>query len=212
MFITFEGIEGCGKTTQLRLLAEALEKQGYQVVRTREPGGSPIAEKIRDILLDAENRALVPRSELLLYAAARAQHVDEVVAPALAAGKVVLCDRFTDATEAYQGNGRNLDPKTIQTLNALACGNVRPAMTILIDCDVETGLGRAKSRIAACSGPAEDRFEQECLQFHEKVRQGYLAIARREPERVTVIPGNVSVEETAAAVIAAVTKRMHGGS
>lgn len=208
MFITFEGIEGCGKTTQLRLLAEELERRGLNVVRTREPGGSPIAEKIRTILLDAENRALVPRAELLLYAAARAQHIDEVVAPALAAGKIVLCDRFIDATEAYQGHGRNLDRRTIATLNSLACSGVKPAMTILIDCDVETGLGRAKSRIAACDGPAEDRFEQECLQFHEKVRAGYLEVAHREPERVTVISGTMSVDETAAAVLAAVERRL----
>lgn len=212
-FITFEGIEGCGKTTQIRLLAEALAGEGHHVVLTREPGGCPIADKIRAILLDAENRSMTPLAELLLYAAARAQHIREVIAPALAAGSIVLCDRFTDATVAYQGFGRNLDRTAIDQLNTMAAGSCRPDLTILLDCPVETGLGRALARIEAVSAtnsdkPREERFEQESMDFHARVRAGYLALAAAEPQRFIRVDGSSSVDRTAAAIYRAVADRI----
>lgn len=189
-FITFEGIEGCGKTTQIKLLAEQLESLGYSVLLTREPGGCPIADKIRSILLDADNRGMSPQTELLMYAAARAQHVSEVILPALKQGKVVLCDRFTDATIAYQSYGRGIDPDTVQTLNQMACQSVFPDLTVLIDCEVTTGLERARRRIESNSGPREERFELEALDFHQRVRDGYLAIAHHEPQRFITVDGS----------------------
>lgn len=186
-FITFEGIEGCGKTTQLRLLAKSLADEGREVITTREPGGCPISDKIRSILLDAENKGMTPTTELLLYAAARAQHIAEVVAPALKRGAIVLCDRFTDATLAYQGYGRQIDLGIIATLNSIAAGEVKPHMTLLLDCPVETGLSRAMARINAHNGPREERFELEPSQFHRRVRDGYHALAANEPERFIVV-------------------------
>ncbi|MDD2335404.1 MAG: dTMP kinase, partial [Geobacteraceae bacterium] len=159
-FITFEGIEGCGKSTQADILSRELQVEtGCQVVATREPGGCPIANKIRAILLDADNSALVPLAELLLYAAARAQHMAEVIRPALAEGKIVLCDRFTDATTAYQGYGRSLDLALIENLAQLATGGLTPDLTILLDCPEEVGISRAMARINATSGAREERFE-----------------------------------------------------
>jgi len=180
LFITFEGIEGSGKTTQIRLLAERLSGAGRSVVATREPGGCPIADAIRQILLHPGNNALVPRAELLLYAAARAQHVDEIIQPALREGKIVLCDRFTDATTAYQGYGRSLDLEMIDRLNRLATDGLFPDLTILLDMSAEEGLRRAKRRNVEQDLGDEDRFEQESLSFHRRVRQGYLALASRE--------------------------------
>ncbi|GFE58159.1 dTMP kinase [Geobacter sp. AOG1] len=209
-FITFEGIEGCGKTTQMKILAKRLETLGTGVTTTREPGGCTIADKIRGILLDAENSALVPLAELLLYAAARAQHVAEVVTPALAAGRVVLCDRFTDATLAYQGYGRELDRKTIDRLNELATAGIRPDLTVLLDCPIEVGLERAMTRINSTDGAREERFELEAREFHRRVRDGYLQLAAREPKRFVVINGAAGVEETAAAIETAVLARLSG--
>jgi dTMP kinase len=210
-FITFEGIEGCGKTTQMRALAERLAEKGYPVVVTREPGGCPISLKIRDILLDAANSRMVPLAELLLYAAARAQHVAEVIKPALDAGKIVLCDRFTDATVAYQGYGRELDLALIGELNNLATGNVRPRLTVLIDCEVETGLKRANARIEASTGAREERFELESVQFHRRVREGYLRLAAAEPDRFIVIDGTRSMSEVEMAITDAVLARLDEG-
>jgi dTMP kinase len=207
-FITFEGVEGCGKTTQLRLLKERLEAAGEKVTSTREPGGCPIADKIRAILLDAENSAITPLSELLLYAAARAQHVQEVIVPALERGEIVLCDRFTDATIAYQGHGRGLDLATIAQLNSLATGGVEPKLTLLIDCPVQVGLSRALARIEATSGAREERFELESVRFHERVRDGYLKLAAASPERFVVIDGSGDVAQTEKLVIAALTARI----
>jgi dTMP kinase len=207
-FITFEGIEGCGKTTQLRLLKERLEKAGEQVVATREPGGCAIADKIRAILLDAENKVITPLTELLLYAAARAQHVEEVIVPALTRGDIVLCDRFTDATVAYQGNGRQLDLATIEQLNRLATGGQEPRLTVLIDCPVEIGLGRALSRIESTQGAREERFELESVRFHERVRDGYLKLASAFPERFVIVDGSGDVEQTEKLVISALSSRL----
>ena len=208
LFITFEGVEGCGKTTQIRRLAENLTAAGRQVLLTREPGGCPIADQVRAILLDAANAAMTPLAELLLYAAARAQHVGEVVKPALAAGRIVLCDRFTDATVAYQGYGRRLDRELIDRLNDIAT-TCRPDLTILLDCPAETGLARALARIEATSGqPREERFEQEAIDFHRRVRDGYLAQAAAEPARFAVIDAAADIETIAASVAAAVAARL----
>jgi dTMP kinase len=209
-FITFEGIEGCGKTTQMRLLAKRLETLGKRVTMTREPGGCPIADQVRGILLDAGNSAMTPLAELLLYAAARAQHVAEVVKPALAAGHIVLCDRFTDATIAYQGYGRRLDRQVIDGLNHLAMDGVRPDMTVLLDCPVEVGLARAMARINSSHGAREERFELEAMEFHKRVRDGYLQLAAGEPDRFVIVDGAAGVEETAVAIEAAVVKRVTG--
>lgn len=209
-FITFEGIEGCGKTTQIRMLAERLKEAGRRVTLTREPGGCAIADKIRGILLDADNRAMLPHAELLLYAAARAQHVGEVVKPALDKGGVVLCDRFTDATIAYQSSGRGIGRKTVDTLNSLACGDVRPDLTVLIDCDPVLGLERARRRIEASSGPREERFELEALAFHQRVREEYLALAAEEPHRFLTVNGSDPVALIAAAIAGQVASRLEG--
>jgi dTMP kinase len=213
LFITFEGGEGSGKSTQLRLLAEALRSRGVPVVTTREPGGCAIADRIREILLDAASREMTPEAELLLYAAARAQHVTQVLRPALADGKVVLCDRYCDATVAYQGHGRSLDMGLIRTLNDIATAGLYPDLTLLIDCPVETGLRRALGRIGktAPTELREERFELEGLTFHNAVRSGYAAIAAAEPERVTVIDGSAPVAEVAAAIQAVVTARLVAG-
>jgi dTMP kinase len=201
LFITFEGIEGCGKTTQIRLLAERLRQSGLEILVTREPGGCPIADAIRSILLHPDSHALVPRAELLLYAAARAQHVDEVIRPALSRGTLVLCDRFIDATVAYQGGGRGLDPALIASLNALATDGLLPNLTLLLDMPAEEGLQRARRRNAAA--PEEDRFEREDLDFHRRVRSEYLQLARQH-ERFLVIDATGSVEAVAGRIGTAV--------
>lgn len=210
-FITFEGIEGCGKTTQLQLLARTLMSRGHEVTVTREPGGCPISDRVREILLDAGNSAMTSMTELLLYAAARAQHVAEVVVPALGEGRIVLCDRFTDATVAYQGYGRGLDREVIAELNRLAAGGVRPDLTVLVDCPVEVGLARAMARINGSQGAREERFELELLQFHQKVREGYLSLAQREPDRFIVVSGAGSIGETEAAIAALILPRLAKG-
>ena len=207
-FITFEGVEGCGKTTQIKLLAELLAAHGISTVLTREPGGCPIADKIREILLDAENRDLSPLAELILYAAARAQHVTEVISPALEAGKIVLCDRFCDATVAYQSFGRSIDRRVIDNLNSHACQGVLPNLTVLVDCDPVVGLERARRRIEATSGPREERFELEALAFHHRVRNGYLHLADEDPHRFVIIDGSETVEKIFAAISSQVVARI----
>lgn len=207
-FITFEGIEGCGKTTQIRKLADRLAAAGYATVLTREPGGCPIADKIRSILLDAGNRGMVPLTELMLYAAARAQHVADVIMPALRSATIVLCDRFTDATLAYQHCGRGIERSTIEGLNTLACQSVRPDLTVLMDCDVETGLARAKSRIEAASGPREERFELEARAFHQRVRDGYLQLAAAEAERFLTVSASGSVDDISDTIASQVLGRL----
>lgn len=193
-FITFEGIEGCGKSTQVRLLSKALEETGINCIVTREPGGTSIGSKIRDILLNPDHKGMSTEAELLLYAADRAQHVREVIKPSIDNGKVVVCDRFSDATLAYQGFGRGLDMATIRDLNLIASLGIRPDLTLLLDCPVEMGIGRALARNAKNSHIRDDRFEREALAFHQKVREGYLSIAKSEPDRIKVIDACQDVE------------------
>ena len=207
-FITFEGVEGCGKTTQIRLLAEKLIAQGFSITWTREPGGCPIADKIRTILLDAENRAMSPMTELMLYAAARAQHVNDIIAPALNSGNIVLCDRFCDATIAYQSFGRGIDRTIIDTLNAQACQGVAPDLTILIDCDPSIGLERARQRIEITSGPREERFELEDLAFHQRVRTGYCNLADEDSERFVIIDGSGTIDEISSRISTQILTRI----
>jgi len=194
-FITFEGIEGCGKTTQIRLAAAWLAGRGVPVFATAEPGGTPLGLKIRDLLLNRGAFEVGAEAELLLFAAARAQHVRQAIIPALRAGKWVLCDRFADATLAYQGYGRGLDAAFIRTLNVFSAQSVSPDMTFLFDLPVEAGLARAEKRTAGI-GPeaAEDRFEQEDRTFHGRIRKGYLALASGAPERFRIIDGAADVE------------------
>ncbi len=194
MFITFEGIEGSGKTTQIKLLVPVLQAKGYDCVFTREPGATEIGKKIRAILLDASHTAMLPLTELLLYEADRAQHVHEVVKPALAANKVVVVDRFFDATTVYQGYARGFDLKLIEQIHHLVLGNLKPDLTMVLDLPVDLGLKRAWQRINSQSDLSEDRFEKEDVAFHEKVRQGYLALARAELERFRVIDASRDAE------------------
>ncbi|NLV40669.1 MAG: dTMP kinase [Candidatus Hydrogenedentes bacterium] len=194
LFITLEGVEGCGKTTQLHLLAGHLERRGCRVVTTREPGGTPLAEALRGLLLDPATGAISPLSELMMYAAARAQHVHAVIRPALERGDVVLCDRFCDSTLAYQGGGRGLAPDQIRTLNSLATGGLAPDCTLLLDLPAEDGLARSGKRGVL------DRIEGESADFHHRVRAAFLDIARAEPERITIIDASAPVEEVSTAV------------
>ncbi len=190
-FITFEGGEGSGKSTQLARLLTALRADGWDALETQDPGGTPAGREIRRVLLDPAQSGLAPLAELLLYEASRAQLVAEVIRPALAAGRVVLCDRFTDSTVAYQGHGRGLDLALIERLNGLAAGGLVPDCTFLLDVDPAVGLDRVRLRTAA------DRLEGEALAFHQRVRQGFLALARREPERVVVLDAAAPAEEIA---------------
>lgn len=200
--ITFEGIEGSGKTTQIRLLQKHLLDRDRRVVVTREPGGCRIADDIRKILLDPVNTDLTPTAELLLYAAARAQHVAEVIKPALANEAIVLCDRYIDATVAYQGYGRGFDLALIEELNRLAITGIRPDLTLLFDLPVEEGLQRARRRNDA-SLTNEGRFEAESLAFHNRVRHGYLVCAR-ENQRIVMIDAGRAPEAIARRVAAVV--------
>ena len=198
-FITFEGIDGCGKTTQLKLLERHLAEQGIPFISTREPGGTPIGRRIRAVLLDVSDDPVEPLAELLLYAADRAQHVRQLILPALAAGNVVLSDRYADATIAYQGYGRGFDLPLVEELMALATGGLKPDLTLLFDLEVQQGLRRVHGRSGGnqTAQPAEqpDRLDLEPSEFHERVRQGYLALAAREPERFRLIPAAGSIEE-----------------
>jgi dTMP kinase len=215
-FITIEGLDGCGKSTQLQRLANALHTEGFEVVVTREPGGTPIGEKIRAVLLDSGTSGLSPWAELALMFASRAQQIDEVIQPALAAGKWVLCDRFTDSSEAYQGGGRRLGSGPVLDLHRVLCRELQPDMTILMDSDVAASVARARRRNlerirrVADSGVAEadeNRFEQESRAFFERVRDKYLEIARREPQRVFVVDARRQAEVVFPEILAEVRKR-----
>jgi len=206
-FITFEGIEGSGKTTQIQLLSNHLEERGLDHVLTREPGGTPIGDQIRRLVLDPRNTEMTPFCELLLYAAARAQHVEGVIRPALEVGRLVLCDRFKDATFAYQGYGRSIPLDLIDALHDLKTLAVQPDLTLLFDIDAAQALRRARDRD---HGGAQDqtRFEQEDLAFHQRVRAGYLEMAGQEPERFAVIDALGSVDEVRARVNRAIETRV----
>ena len=194
LFITFEGIDGCGKSTQVQLLYSYLTNQGIKVSLLREPGGTPVGELIRSILLSNETSDLLPISELLLYSAARNQNIHKNIVPAQDNGVWVLCDRFTDATVAYQGYGLKLDLNLIEFLNDLVSQNKKPDITILIDIDPNTALSRARQRnLKNCND--EGRYEQESLTFYHQVRKGYLEIAQKEPQRIHTINGSQSIKE-----------------
>jgi dTMP kinase len=205
MFITFEGPEGSGKTTQLKRIAETLRAAGVDCIVTKEPGGTPLADQIRAILLHSES-SMDRLTELLLYAASRRQHVVEVIRPALERGAVVLCDRFTDATLAYQGFGRLLDLDRLRGLNDWVTDSLIPNLTLLFDIEEEAGLRRARSRNATATKD-EGRFEAEDVRFHRRVREGYLALATAEPRRFAMIDASGSIEEVYERTIAVLRDR-----
>ena len=192
LFITFEGGEGCGKSTQIAALKTRLEAMGKTVVQTREPGGTALGESVRNLLqYDDAGQGMSPEAELLLFAASRAQHVRELIAPAITEGQIVLCDRFLDSTTVYQGVARAIDSKKVDTINQFAIGDTMPDLTILIDLPPEIGLARVHAR----SDGQLDRMENEAIEFFQAVRQGYLNLAKSEPRRFLVLDGSQSVEE-----------------
>lgn len=206
-FITFEGGEGAGKSTQIRRLADRLSARGIDVVVTREPGGTPTAEAIRSLLLSGRAKTLGPDGEAVLFAAARADHVDKVIRPALRAGRWVLSDRFLDSTRVYQGSGDGADAAMLDALDRVAVGRTRPDLTVILDVPVEVGLGRAAKRGAA-RGDVPDRFERDTVALHDARRRAYLAIAETEPERCVVIDAAGDEEATARAIWDAVATRL----
>ena len=197
-FITFEGGEGAGKTTQIRLLQKYFQQLDVPCVATREPGDTALGDLIRKILLEVGVDAIAPLTELFLYLADRSHHVSQIIVPAISARKIVLCDRFTDSTLAYQGYGRGIDLAWLGELNNAATGLTRPDLTFLLDCPVELGLARTAGRKYEAGKLPEDRFERETIQFHEKVRAGFLALARKEPGRFCIIDAARTVDESAA--------------
>ena len=205
LFITFEGIDGSGKTTQLRRLESFLATKGLAVTVAQEPGGTRVGREIRRLVLNAANADLRPVSELLLYFASRAQNIEEVIEPALQEGRIVLADRFTDATVAYQGFGRELGIEAVRKLESVACRGVRPDLTLLLDIDIDTGVTRALDRNAAQTDD-ESRMEQESRAFYERVAQGYAALAAAEPDRIKTIDGRGSVDEVGRAIETAVER------
>ena len=194
IFITFEGMDGSGKTTQMHRLAERLRSQGRTVTETVEPGGPPISQKIRRILLDSANQELSPTTEILLYFASRAQNVDQWILPALGRGEIVLSDRFTDSSLVYQGVGRGLGILTVNDLERIACRGLKPDLTILVDVDAEASLARARSRNQA-EPHCETRMDDQAIEFHLKVHQAYHALAAAEPERVKLVDGRAGMDE-----------------
>lgn len=226
LFVTFEGIEGCGKTTQIKMAGEFLQQREKPFIITEEPGGTPVGKRIRELLLNEglfEKRNICAEAEVLLFSAARAQHVKEVILPALQAGRIVLCDRFTDATLAYQGWGRGLDVDFIKGLNTFASFSLRPDLTLLFDLPVEIGLKRAMDRISRIKEPglktdkeqlafdftvADDRFEQETVDFHRKIRESYLSLAKQEPRRFKVIDGRQDILAIHRQVIGHLSERL----
>jgi dTMP kinase len=203
MFITLEGPEGSGKSTQLRLLADFLRARGYSVVTTREPGGTSIGDQIRDILHDTANTAMSPTAEVLLYSASRAQLVAEVIRPALAAGHIILCDRYADSTMAYQGYGRGLDWAMLAELTAIATGGLTPDLTLLLDIDVAHGLARRREE-----GEEMNRLDLEEAAFHERVRAGYHALAAADSSRWVIIDADRPVKAVQSVIQRAVEGRL----
>src|SRR5579859_8033470 len=199
LFITFEGMDGSGKTTQMGRLAARLRDRGRRVLETAEPGGTAIGRAIRRILLDAANQELSPTAELLLYFASRAQNVDEAIQPALSRGEIVLADRFTDSSLVYQGCGRALGAEAVLALDRVACRGLKPDLTILVDIDVETSLARAHARNTARSA-SETRMDEESVEFHRKVFEAYEALAAREPNRIKRVDGRLALDDVERAV------------
>jgi dTMP kinase len=204
-FITFEGLDGTGKSTQMRKLAAALRAAGHKVVETREPGGTATGEKIRRVLLDSKTDGLSPLAEMALMFASRAQHIAEVILPAVNQGQIVLCDRFTDSTEAYQGYGRKLGSEGVLRLHHILCGDLQPDLTILLNSDPAMSVARARQRNRHSADRAkknankhldENRFEQQTRPFFARVHQGYLAISAREPQRVEVVDASGTPAQT----------------
>ena len=208
LFITFEGVEGSGKTTQIRRLSKYLTRRGIACKTTREPGGCAISEKVRRILLSPDHSGMTPLSELFLYEAARAQHVREVILPFLKKGGVVLCDRFGDASLAYQGYGRGIDPVWVNRLNRLSSQGIRPDLTFLLDCPSAVGLRRARERNRTQGNDRQDRFEREKIRFHHRVRKGYLSLAKKEAGRVKVIDTRQGEEKVFEEIRAIVDQRI----
>ena len=204
MFITLEGPEGSGKTTAVEAAVKALEEKGYQIVRTREPGGTPIAEQIRNVILDKANTNMDPRTEALLYAASRRQHLVEKVWPALKEGKIVICDRYLDSSLAYQGGARGLGVENILNVNLFATENTWPDLTLLFDITPEEGL----RRISANANREVNRLDLEKLEFHHKVRDTFLELAKRYPDRFVIIDASKSREEVARATLDAIMSRL----
>lgn len=194
LFITLEGIEGCGKSTQARLLGEFLRSEGYVTVETREPGGTPLAEKIRSVLLDRASEPVAPETEAFLIFAARRQHVSQVIEPALARGAIVICDRFSDSTLAYQGYARGLNLPMLRSLNRLATHAIAPDLTLVFDLPVAEGLARRRSTTV------QNRLDRESLQFHRKVRAGFLDLAKHHPSRMKVVPAGAAKDAVARTV------------
>jgi dTMP kinase len=208
LFITFEGIEGCGKTTQIKRLAKTLESYGIPCVSTLEPGGTGIGQDIRRVLLDSKNSHLSALAELILYAADRAQHIEEIIMPALDQGRWVICDRFFDATVAYQGAGRGIDMDFIKTLNDKVTKGTRPDITLLLDCPAEIGIKRALSR-NNITQDGQDRFEREKIEFHKKVRDCYLALSRHE-KRFSVIDATLSEDAVEQQILKVIVPHIEG--
>lgn len=208
-FITFEGLDGCGKTTQLKKLATTLRREGMEVVTTREPGGTAIGEKIRAVLLDSRTAGMAPHAELALMFGARAQHIQEVILPAMKAGQWVLCDRFTDSSEAYQGGGRQLGSGTILTLHRALCDDLQPDLTLLLLSDPNKSVERARGRNQRNRHIADEgRFEMETSAFFHRVSKAYLAIARREPKRVVPVEAGYPIPVVQDVVWTAVERRL----
>jgi dTMP kinase len=211
LLITLEGLDGSGKTTQIKRLAAWMEKRGLAPLLTRQPGGTATGDRIRALLLDSRSTPLAPMAEMALMFADRAQSIAEVIEPALAAGRTVLCDRFTDSTEAYQGGGRELGSAAVLELHRLICGNLQPDLTLLLLPSLEASLDRARrrnERVAAQSGADENRFEQEKDAFYSRVWQKYREIAAREPERIVLIEGNLGIDEVHEQIVEAVAERL----
>jgi dTMP kinase len=208
-FITFEGGDGTGKSTQIRSLEAYLIAQGLSCLTTREPGGTSLGQVLRQTLLESGTRSISSSTELFLYLADRAQHVREIIEPALAQGKVVLCDRYADSTVAYQGYGRGIDRQLLVKLNEIACDGLKPDITFLLDCAVELGLSRTVQRGPTVTvGAGKDRFESEKWDFHERVRRGFLELARAEPDRFCIVDASRSEQEVFAAIKKVVDKKL----